>query len=260
MATAWLSAAENKGTGALYHDRVPVHAGAMNDTTPPAAPQPPSPSYPVAFDVEPQLTDRNRLTVAFRIILAIPHLILVGGPAFALGGSGWLFWRTGAGYRFGGGFGGGGVIGLVAVVVAVIAWFAIVFGGTHPRGLWDFTRMYMRWRTKAGAYIALFRDEYPPFGEGEYAVTYEVAYPEAARNRWSVGLRIFYLIPHAIVLFFLNIAWAVTSVIAWFAILFTGAYPDGLYKFGVGVMRWGMRVETYALLMRDEYPPFSLEQ
>jgi hypothetical protein len=61
------------------------------------------------------------------------------------------------------------------------------------------------------------------------------------------------------VLFFLNIAWFVTSVIAWFAILFTGEYPAGLYRFGVGVMRWGIRVESYALLMRDEYPPFTLE-
>jgi hypothetical protein len=229
----------------------------MNEAAPPAQP---APTYPVAFDVEPKLTDRNRLTVAFRIILAIPHLIIVGGPAFALGGGGgWFYWRSGDSWRFGSGFGGGGVLGLVAFVIAVIAWFAIVFAGTHPRGLWDFARMYMRWRTKAGAYIAMFRDEYPPFGEGEYPVTYEVAYPEQPRNRWSVGLRIFYLIPHAIVLFFLNIAWFVTSVIAWFAILFTGAYPEGLYKFGVGVMRWGVRVESYALLMRDEYPPFTFE-
>jgi len=227
----------------------------MNEATPPA-PQP-APSYPVAFDVEPQLTGRNRLTVAFRIILAIPHLILVGGPGFALGGGWW--WRNHGGLRFVSGFSGNGVIGLVAFVVAVIAWFAIVFAGNHPRGLWDFARMYMRWRTKAGAYMALFRDEYPPFGEGEYPVTYEVSYPEQPRNRLSVGLRVFYLIPHAIVLFFLNIAWAITMLIAWFAILFTGEYPAGLYRFGVGVMRWSVRVESYALLMRDEYPPFTLE-
>src|SRR3974377_2308860 len=119
--------------------------------------------------------------------------------------------------------------------------------------------MCVRGRTKAGPYVALLRDEYPPFGEGEYPVTYEVDVPEATRNRWSVGLRIFYLIPHAIVLFFLNIAWGVTTVIAWFAILFTGAYPEGLYRFGVGVMRWNIRVETYGLLMRDEYPPFSMQ-
>jgi len=229
----------------------------MNDTTPP--PPPPSPAYPVTFDVEPQLTDRNRMTVAFRIILAIPHLLIVGGPGIALGGGGYWFERGHPLLRLVSGLPGNGVLGAVAFVMAVIAWFAIVFAGTHPRGLWDFARMYMRWRTKAGAYIALFRDEYPPFGEGEYPVTYEVAYPEVPRDRWSVGLRIFYVIPHAIVLFFLGIAWWITTVIAWFAILFTGAYPAGLYRFGVGVMRWNVRVESYVLLMRDEYPPFSMQ-
>ncbi len=229
----------------------------MNESTPPPPP-PSAATYPVAFDVEPQLTGRNRLTVAFRIILAIPHLILVGGPGLALGG-GWWFNRGHFLLQSWSGLTGNGVLGAVALVIAVIAWFAIVFAGQHPRGLWDFARMYMRWRTKAVAYIALFRDEYPPFGEGEYPVTYEVAYPELPRNRWSVGLRIFYLIPHAIVLFFLSIAWWFTSVIAWFAILFTGAYPAGLYRFGVGVMRWSVRVESYMLLMRDEYPPFSFD-
>jgi hypothetical protein len=61
------------------------------------------------------------------------------------------------------------------------------------------------------------------------------------------------------VLFFLSIAAFIVSVIAWFAILFTGAYPAGLYTFVTGVNRWSIRVETYFLLMRDEYPPFSLE-
>ena len=229
----------------------------MNDTTPP--PTPPAAAYPVTFDVEPQLTGRNRLTVAFRIILAIPHLIIVGGPGLALGGGGYFFQRGHPVVRLFSGLPDNGVLGIAAFVVAVLVWFAIVFSGQHPRGLWDFTRMYVRWRTKAGAYIALFRDEYPPFGETEYPVTYEVAYPETPRNRWSVGLRIFYVIPHVIVLFFLGIAWWITSVAAWFAILFTGAYPASLYRFGVGVMRWNVRVETYMLLMRDEYPPFSME-
>ena len=74
-----------------------------------------------------------------------------------------------------------------------------------------------------------------------------------------MGLRLLYVIPHAIVLFFLLIAWFVTTVIAWFAILFSGNYPSGLYEFGVGVMRWQVRVEAYVLLMRDEYPPFSFD-
>ncbi len=88
--------------------------------------------------------------------------------------------------------------------------------------------------------------------------TYDVAFPDdAERDRLSVGLRLIHVIPHAVVLFFLLIAWFVTSIIAWFAILFTGTYPEALYQFGVGVMRWQVRVESHALLLRDEYPPFS---
>jgi hypothetical protein len=77
--------------------------------------------------------------------------------------------------------------------------------------------------------------------------------------RWTVLLRLILAIPHGIVLLFLQIAWAVTLVIAWFAILFTGNYPEGLYKFGIGVLRWQTRVESYVYLLRDEYPPFSLD-
>lgn len=214
--------------------------------------------HPVTYFVTPQLTARNRLTNFFRLILAIPHLILVGGPGLALGFGG----------TFGGGFGDGdfwfgagasGVIGAVAYVMAIISWFAIVFTGKQPKGLWDFAGFYLRWRSRAIAYSALLRDEYPPFGDGEYAVDFGTGEFPETRNRWSVGLRIFYLIPHVIVLFFVGIAWFITAVIGWFAILFTGSYPEGLYRFAVGYLRWSLRVEAYALLVHDEYPPFSLD-
>ena len=214
-------------------------------------------TYPVAYDVEPQLHDRNRLTVFFRIILAIPHLILVGGPGFALGCGGWA-WEHGdwtLGFRWG----SNGILGVVAGIMAIIAWFAILFANTHPRGLWDFARFFMSWRARAVAYVALLRDDYPPFGDGVYPVTYAVAFPELPRDKWSIALRIFYVIPHIVVLFFVGIAWFVTAVIAWFAILFTGSYPESLYRFAVGYLRWSLRVESYLLLMRDEYPPFSFE-
>ena len=218
-----------------------------------------SASYPVAYDVEPQLHGRNRLTVFFRLILAIPHLILVGGPGLALGG-GWA-WESQAhgNWVWGPHWGGGGIIGAVACIMAIIAWFAILFANAHPRGLWDFVCFFLAWRARVVAYVALLRDEYPPFGPGPYPVRYEAAYPDTPRNKWSVGLRIFYVIPHAIVLFFLGIAWFITAVIAWFAILFTGSYPEGLYQFAVGYLRWSLRVESYLLLLRDEYPPFSFE-
>ena len=212
--------------------------------------------HPVTYFVTPQLTDRNRLTCFFRFILAIPHWIIVGGPG-GLGATlpAGVFGR-GNNYI---GFVGNGVLGAVAVVCAVVSWFAIVFTGKQPKGLWDLAGFFLRWRSKAVAYMALLRDEYPPFGDGEYAVDFGVGEFPETRDRWSVGLRIFYLIPHAIVLFFLGIAWFVTVVIGWFAILFTGAYPEGLYRFGVGYLRWSLRVEAYALLMHDEYPPFSLD-
>jgi hypothetical protein len=201
----------------------------------------PPPSYPVAFDVERQLTDRNRLTVAFRIILAFPHVLLAGAAGIGFG--------TGS-------YSSGGVLGAAAAVMAVFAWFTIVFADNHPRGLWDFGAFYLRWRSRSIPYLMLLRDEYPPFEDSAYPTVFDVARPSGGRNRLSVGLRIFYVIPHIIVLVFLNVAWALISIVAWFAILITGGYPRGLYEFAVGVLRWDLRVEAYLLLMRDEYPPF----
>lgn len=199
--------------------------------------------YPVTYEVEPQAQKRNRLTVAFRIILAIPHVLLVGGPGVGVGsGSD----RT-------------GVLGLVAGVAALINWFIIVFTGKANADLMSLQRFYMRWRARALAYEALLRDEYPPFGDAPYPVAAEFPAMTDNRNRWTVGLRFLLIIPQAIVLLFVAIAWAVTAVIGWFAVLFTGRYPDGLWRFGEGVMRWSLRVEAYWLLLHDEYPPFSLE-
>ena len=205
------------------------------------------PSYPVSYDVEPQLTGRNRATCAFRLILAIPHTLLVGGPGMLA-----------AGVSFGA-VSSGGVMGTVALVMAVIIWFVIVFGGQPPKGLRDFIVYYLNWRSKAIAYTALLRDESPPFGEGAYPVSFDLGAEPTTRDRLSVILRLIYVIPHAVVLFFVGIAWFVTAVIAWFAIVFNGAYPEGLYRFAVGYLRWSLRVEAYVLLLHDQYPPFSLE-
>jgi hypothetical protein len=82
--------------------------------------------------------------------------------------------------------------------------------------------------------------------------------PPEPRDRLSVAFRLILAIPHFVAIFFLLIAWVLTSVIAWFAILITGNYPLGLYSFGVGTLRWRVRLEAYLLLMVDEYPPFSL--
>ena len=202
----------------------------------------PMETYPLAFDVTPLEGPRNRLTAAVRFILAIPHMLLVGGP-----GVGWGMNNS------------TGVLGGVAAIVSVIAWFAILFTGTFPRGLWDLGHMYMRWRARAIAYMALLRDEYPPFGDDVYPVEFQLDYPET-RNRWTVGFRLILAIPQLIVFAFVGIAGFVGAVIGWFAILFTGHYPEGLWRFGVGVQRWSLRLQAYLLLLRDEYPPFSLSE
>jgi hypothetical protein len=205
--------------------------------------------------VVPSLDNRNRLTCAFRPILAIPHLLLVGGPvAFGIT----IGWRAVDGPSMDWGA-GTGVLGLAAAVIALIAWFAILFTGEYPRGLWNLVAFYVRWRVRAMAYIALLRDEYPPFGDEDYPAHVDISQPSKPRNRLTCAFRILLLIPHFIVLWLLSVLWLITCVVAWFSILFTGEYPRSLYAYGVSVLRWSARVEAYLLLLHDEYPPFALE-
>lgn len=212
-------------------------------------------TYPVRIDVPHVTENRNRMTTAFRILLAIPHMILVGGPVATLVSIGWTS-ETGWTWEWSS---GPGALGAVALVAAMISWFAILATTVHPQGLWNLGAFYLRWRVRALAYVTLLRDEFPPFGDGEYPVTLEVVPPVAPRDRVSVGFRVLLAMPHLIALWALGIAWALTTMIAWFVILFTGRYPPSLYAFAAGVLRWGARVEAYLLLLRDEYPPFTLE-
>jgi hypothetical protein len=206
--------------------------------------------YPVVVAVEPVLTQRNRLTTLFRAILAIPHIILVGGVGATIASR--SDGQTSA-------VGEGGLLGAVAFILAVVTWFTIVFAGTQLPIARQFTAFYVRWRVRALAYLMLLEDQYPPFGDGAYPASLTVAEPSAPRARLSVALRLIYAIPHAIALFFVMIGWACCTIAAWFIILVTGAYPKPLYDFAVGALRWRMRVDAYVLLMVDEYPPFSLD-
>jgi hypothetical protein len=207
--------------------------------------------YPVSVTIEPQLSDRNRLTAAFRLILAIPHLILVGGAGLGLAV------RTGShdGTALGGET---GVLGAVAWILAIVSWVTIVIGAEHINAIRRFTRFYLRWRVRSLAYMMLLEDRYPPFGDAAYPATLTLDDPRAPRDRVAVGLRIILAIPHLIVLVFLMLGWWITALIAWLLILIAGSYPKGLYDFGVGALQWLIRVEAYVLLMTDDYPPFSL--
>ena len=203
----------------------------------------------------PATGDRNRLTCFFRPILAIPHVLLVGTPiAFGIT----FGWGAAEGPDLNWGA-GPGALGLVACVAALIAWFAILFTGKYPPGLWQLAALYLRWRVRAMAYIALLRDEFPPFGDGEYPARVDVVPPEGERDRLTTAFRVFLLIPHFVVLWVLGVLWVMTSIVAWFSILFTRRFPAPLYDFGVSVLKWNVRVEAYLLLLHDEYPPFALE-
>jgi hypothetical protein len=212
----------------------------------------PRADHPVGIDVVPLTERRNRLTVAFRFFLALPHFLLVGGPA-AVGG--WLGWNLREGWTISSGT---GLLGVAAGLATLIAWFAIVITRTHPEGLWRLSAYYLRWRVRAISYMALLRDEYPPFGDDDYPASLVLAPPTSSRSRLTVFLRVLLALPHLIVLSLVLLLWAFTTAIAWIFILLTGRYPETLYGFAIGALAWGTRVEAYLLLLRDEYPPFTL--
>src|SRR5262249_48468401 len=129
-------------------------------------------TYPVTLAVDAKLEGHNRLTTAFRPILAIPHSILTGP----------LYWspRTG----------GVGLLGAAAYVLAIVSWFTLVLTGTQAQGIRDFTLYYLRWRVRAIGYMALFVDGYPPFGDGPYPVSLDVMAPAGERDRLTIALRL----------------------------------------------------------------------
>ena len=128
-------------------------------------------SYPVSVHIEPALTNRNRLTTAFRLILAIPHLILVGGAGFGVSYSGDKESSAGA---------EGGLLGAVVLVLAIVSWFTILASGRHIAEIRQFTSFYLRWRTRALAYLMLLADPYPPFGDVPYPASISIDAPPGA--------------------------------------------------------------------------------
>jgi hypothetical protein len=137
----------------------------------------------------------------------------------------------------------------------------LLFRRKYPRWWYDWNVNLTRFSLRVSAYFALLNDAYPSTDE-EQTVRAEIPYPDVSKEL-KTGMPLvkwFLAIPHYFVLAFLLLAAVVAVVIAWFAILFTGRYPRGLFNYVVGVMRWGLRVECYAfLLVTDIYPPFSLQ-
>ena len=154
------------------------------------------------------------------------------------------------------------VLALVALVLLLISWFAVLFTGKYPRSCFDFIIGVQDWGLRVGAYLSYLRDEYPTFGlKASYPSSFNVTYPEKL-SRGKLILRLFFgifyiLIPHGFCLYFRLIGHVCVAFVAWWAILFTGKIPESMFRFILGTFRWGLNLRAYWIFMTDEYPPFS---
>jgi hypothetical protein len=157
------------------------------------------------------------------------------------------------------------VLLFVSEILAFVGWLAILFTGRLPDSIFNFITLTLRYNWRASSYEYFLREPYPPF---DFEMTVEddgldpptrfmVRPPERSRNRLTVFFRALLVIPHLVVLYFLSIAVSVVLFIAFFAVIITGKWPQGLREFTVGYSRWQMRVWAYSFLLVDEYPPFS---
>jgi hypothetical protein len=210
-------------------------------------PPPPPPAYPVNLSVEYPDRPLDRLTTAFRIFVAIPIMIVLG----AVSGTTWSFYSSSGTVHVVAGAGGLLFLGPLLM---------ILFRQKYPRWWFDWNLELQRFTNRVLVYVLLMDDRYPSTDQ-EQGLRLDYAYPDVPRdlNRFLPLVKWLLVIPHVIVLAFLWIAVFFVVIVAWFAILFTGRYPRGMFDFVEGVVRWGQRVVAYAFtLVTDRYPPFSL--
>jgi len=189
----------------------------------------------------------NKLTTFFRIFIGIPILIILG----LLIGSSTNESNTSQDWAYG-----------VGGIVFAPTLLMILFRKKYPKWWFDWNVSLTKFIYRVFSYLILLRDEYPSTDE-EQAIHIEIVYPNAEKElkRGMPLVKWFLAIPHVFILWLLYIAVFLCTIISWFAILFTGNYPRGIFDFVVGVMRWSLRVTIYAfLLTTDQYPPFSLSE
>ena len=201
-------------------------------------------AYPVRLAVDYPDRPLDRLSTLLRLLWVIPIgivLAAVSGATVAFGGTATLV-------------AAGGLLFLAPLLM-------IVFRQKDPRWWFDWNLGLTRFSTRVATYVALMDDRYPSTDD-EQSVHLDIDYPDVPRdlNRLLPLVKWLLAIPHIVVLFFLGLGAIGAVIIAWFAILFTGRYPRGLFDYVEGVLRWGTRVSGYAfLLATDRYPPFSLK-
>lgn len=154
----------------------------------------------------------------------------------------------------------------VGGLISFISWLVIVFTGRLPVGLANFQCLVIRYTTRTYSYSLWLREAYPPFdftpspedpGGDPFMVAFTPALED--RNRLTVGLRFIWMIPAALFAMVLTIAAMAVTFVSFFAVLFTGRYPEGMHGFMIRVGRYLVRFSAYYYLLADEYPPFALE-
>jgi len=191
-------------------------------------------TYPLNLDVtSPPTIERWRPLINW--ILIIPHAI-------------WLY-----------------LLLIAAEVLAFLGWFAILFTGQLPESWGDFIMGVLRYQWRVYAWLYGWTTTYPSFSPtggfvdpGDYPAIFYCARP-AQRNRLTVAFRLILAIPQLIVIWIVAIPASVVLFLAWFAVLFTGRWPESFRSFAVGFFRWYGRLAGYLHLVTDEYPPFSMQ-
>jgi hypothetical protein len=206
-------------------------------------------AYPVQYSVDYPDRKLDRGTTLFRLIVVIPIMIVLASVDGAVGS-----WTTSAGDTRTFAIGSGGILVVGPALM-------ILFRNKYPRWWFDWNLELQRFVNRVGVFLLLMDDNYPATDEHQ-SVHLDYTYPDVPRDltRWKPLVKWFLAIPHYVVLFFLGVGAVIVVVIAWFAILFTGRYPRGLFTYVEGVQRWANRVTAYAFLMvTDAYPPFRLD-
>jgi uncharacterized protein DUF4389 len=189
--------------------------------------------YPVSYEADAALEGRNRLTTFFRYLVSIPWQIVVA------------------------------LYGIVAEIAAVIAWFAIVFTGRYPEGLYNFNVGFLRMASRVNGFNYLLTDEWPPFNGEEnpqYPIRVGVAPPLDEYSRLKTGLRLIFGIPVYLLAIVQSLILSVCALVAWFVILFTGRLGEGLFNPLRSASAYLTRAGAYFLLITEDWPPFSLEE
>jgi hypothetical protein len=158
------------------------------------------------------------------------------------------------------------VLTIVAEVCAVISWFAILFTGKLPEGLANVMCMALRYQARTQAYAGFLHEQFPPFDfattagdAGGTPTTVSFQPTLEGRNRLTCALRLIWLIPALIVTAIIGLIGAICWFIGFFAVLFTGKWPAGLYGWVMKSMRASLRLNAYAFLLTDEYPPLNFD-